>query len=336
MERIKVTLVGAGHYGRGLVASKYRRHSSCRIESIVSPTVSKRALEQSGLSSVPLYRNAAEWIEARGKVTQEDLVELAVHYDILPSLLKEFVSLGARNFVLPKPVALDAENLRSIQKLQERYGLNCAVSSQWHYSAITRATKTLVQEMKKTGIQHVDFNFSQQMSEEQLQHYSPRTALVPHILQIVYSTGLSGLKNVEIAIRKASPAYLDFSMMEGGTVTSIISDLGAQEIKRTVEIDTATQVDFLAVFDHERAVKHPAVITHGKRQEIKEDNLQVMVDRVIDAFLHHEDISKDAGILTLEKYLPIAEFQVNLEQEIQRRGAQRLTPRVKLSRQTSA
>lgn len=316
-KQLQVTIVGAGRYGRELIAPKYANNSSCFIKAVIDPLVSGKLLAKGVLGSIPLCGSAAEWLDTHGRPDAGDLFELAVHYDALPGLLEELSRAGAKNFVLPKPVALDDKTLAYIKKLQKKFKLNYAISSQWHYSEVTRLVGKCIQDMKKGGeCMRVKFNFSQFFSHEQLKHYSSRTALFPHILEIIYSTELSDFKKIKVQVKKISNSYLNCVIALGSVMTiEILSDLRAKEKARSMEAGSM-KVDFLASFKDGAAVKYPSVVYRGKTTKIKEDNLQVMVDVIVSAFLRYANIAEDKKVLTLEKYNPIAEFQVFLESNL--------------------
>ena len=314
--RIQLTIVGAGHYGIGLIAPKYLHNKSCVIKAVIDPVIQKGTFMKSVLASVPLYKNVTEWEKIHKKPQKEDLFELSLHYNVLPLILRQLAMIGAKNFVLPKPIALDTAALTNIRELHKKYKLNSVIGSQWYYSKVTHKAKQLLAKIKKRGgAKHVFFNFSQSYDDEQLKNYLPNTALLPHILQIIYSIELSELKNTTITLKSASRKYLAFTIKDGTHTIEITTDLSAHKKVRTMNME-ALQVDFLATFENEEAVHCPSLTYKGKKWEFKEDNLQVMVDATLSAFQYTNNVAEDKKALTLEKYMPIAKFQANLHKLI--------------------
>ncbi|MBI4010659.1 MAG: hypothetical protein HY361_05790, partial [Candidatus Aenigmarchaeota archaeon] len=100
---VYVTIVGAGHYGKDLVAPKYKNNKFCKIKAVISPHVKREVLSKSALATVPLYRTVDEWYGNTGSVLPTHVFDLCVHYDALRDLVVKLVKIGARNFVFPKP-----------------------------------------------------------------------------------------------------------------------------------------------------------------------------------------------------------------------------------------
>jgi len=69
------------------------------------------------------------------------------------------------------------------------------------------------------------------------------------------------------------------------------------------------KVDFLAIFRNNKAIRYPFIIYKNKKLEIKEDNLGIMINKIVNYF----GKLSTSNILTLNKYLPVAKHQIYLE-----------------------
>ena len=114
----RVTIVGAGHYGRNLISRVYASLPNVLLRAVISPHTPGENLRGTLLESLPLLRTAALWRERFGVPGPSDVFDLCIHHPIIPALLEGFTKIGARLFILPKPVALSEENWRKILKIK--------------------------------------------------------------------------------------------------------------------------------------------------------------------------------------------------------------------------
>jgi predicted dehydrogenase len=304
---MEITIVGAGHYGK-LIVSKYEKDNGARIKAVVSPH--KNALT----SRYPFFTSAQKWQKKFGHPTSTDVFDLCVHPQAIPVVLREFIAIGGKNFILPKPVAVSGEELKRLKTIVAGRNLRIVIASQWHYSTLLTEIKEIIGRIKKGG--RIEMNFSQSFDEKQKKQYSPLTALLPHMLQIVQEIGVPvGGMNV----RRTSK--YDICVGRKGVADSL-------EITLKSNIDHSRRTKQLAVFlsgrkkpilqgdlggfsrkDKERK---PHFLYQGKVHEEKKDLLETMVHKEIKAF-GHKGKGWDKNVLSLRKYLPIAEAQVLLE-----------------------
>ena len=102
---INITIVGAGSYG-SKIAEKYQKFSDVSIKAVVSHSRPKSA----PLSEISLVSSATEWKKKFKIPGENDVFDICVHQNILVDVLKDFVKIGAKNFILPKPIALNKKN----------------------------------------------------------------------------------------------------------------------------------------------------------------------------------------------------------------------------------
>ena len=322
---INVTIVGAGHYARDLIARKYQSRRSCRIRAILSPTVSKATLAAYDLGKPPLVRSPSEWFRAFGRPTRSDIFDLCVHFPVVPGLVKELARSGAKNFVFPKVATLSWEGLRDLLRLKNRSGLRITVASQWHYSGLMPRLRALLRVLsKKRKLDRAVFDFSQTFSPEQLDHYSPSNALLPHILQIAYSSGLCRFDGKgDLKTRQRSWSALEVRLREkGGLVPEVlfVTDLARARKVRTLSLfvkgETAPVLtaDFIGLPDAGCGEGH-WVAREGKKYVVWEDNLKKMVEETLAAFKSWT--RKKGPALTLERYAPIMRQQIRIEEAME-------------------
>lgn len=324
-KKIYVTIVGAGHYGKDLISAKYVKNKFCELKAVISPSVKGSSLSMSSLSGVPLYRTPEEWEKDNGKPSSNDLFDLCIHHKYLPLLVKQLVIIGAKNFVFPKPVAVNFKNLQYLLKLEQKYNLKIVVASQWYYSDITKKVKFLINEIKKKSkLNKIILNFSQIFSDIQLRDYSLTTALLPHMLQIIHSTGVYNLNNNHMTIISPKSSILKIIYEKKlNYEVELITNLKNKKKKRVMEIYTVKRkipvltVNFLGVFQNGKAIKYP-MITYGKKTIlIIEDNLGNMINKIIHSFSINNVGESNEELLTLKKYLPIIDHQIKIERKLE-------------------
>ena len=302
---IRVTIVGAGHYARSIVSKKYTECPRCSLRSVISPRAMPAALLETPLAGLPLSRDAAEWRAQHGEPAVHDLFDLCVHPAALLPALRPLVEIGARSFVLPKPLATTHAGLDAIRAVLRDCGARAAVASQWHYSQVTAAVREATAQLARPL--RIEMDFSQRFEPSQLDRYTPHTALLPHMLQIVHTAGLWRPAQKDSIVRRESPTHFgaEITATSCGSEILLNTDIGSAERRRVVTvIDTAghrIEADFLGVFRDSVPAKYPAVVIDGRREDIAEDNIAVMVRHEIAGFLDA------APYLDLDGYLPVNE-----------------------------
>jgi hypothetical protein len=300
---IRVTIVGAGHYARSIVASKYVECPRSTLRSVISPRSTPAALRKTPLAGLPLARDAAEWRAKHGAPGDHDLFDLCVHPAVLLPALRSLVEIGAQLFVLPKPLATTRVGLDAITVLLRDSGARAAVASQWYYSQITATVRQATAQLARPF--RIEMDFSQRFKASQLEHYTPHTALLPHMLQILHTAGLWRPDAKDSIERRESQTHFraEITASYCGTKILLNTDIDVDERRRMVTVtDTAghrIEADFLGVFNTGVPSRYPAVAIDGCREEIAEDNIAVMVRREIAGFLDK------APYLAITGYLPV-------------------------------
>lgn len=328
--KMQVTIVGAGHYGRNLIGPKYIKNQYAQLKAVVSPTVEEKTISHSALAHVPLHRTLNEWEGKHGQATDMDMFDLCVHAPKIPSVVEKLVKIGARNFIFPKPVALTRDNLDLLLNTQKKYDLKIAVASQWHYAEITKQLKSSIENLrKKKGIRKVEINFSDFQSDEKLKNYTLTSVFLPHLLQILYSTGLCNL-NDTIKMRIENPQAFSIVVHYDSTSSSpeatLVSDLKSEKQERTVNVFSDNGVEpkivanYLNIVRDGKILRFPAIEFEQNKIEMVEDDLESMLKKILLAFINKTIVFNNLEIMTLERYLPIAEAQIRIEEELSARG----------------
>lgn len=308
---MRVTLVGSGRYARDIVAPNYHALDPGILCAVVTPRDSADALAATPLRGLPVVRTAGEWRTMFGRPTEDDIFDLCVHPHVLPDLVESLVAAGASRLVLPKPVATTHVALARLADALRASRAVAAIASQWHYSEVTERLAAAV--APPAGAAVVSATFSQPFSSEQLTRYSPATALVPHILEILVSTGLWGgePRPAVLEADKAATCWRLTVRTSAGCRIELLTDLQARGITRQVQVEFAdgrppVTADFTARFEDGRLVAPPSVTVDGQRHEIHENNIRVMVRRTLAGFRGEGDF------LTFDRYRPQAEALLGL------------------------
>lgn len=307
---MNVTVVGAGHYARNIVGPKYAARPQCRLRAVISPRMGLAELANTSLGNLPLVRSPAEWKTRFGVPSSDDLFDLCVHVDsILPSV-EQLLDIGASKFVLPKPIATRADDLHTLERLVATSGVWATVASQWHYSEVTRSLRTAAHAAG--SLTTVSAVFSQNFTQHQLMRYSPATALLPHMLQILHTAQLWIPQPTDsmTVCREAFNWRIHIGTGSGVTIT-LETDLRQRcQTRRFVvaanDHQCPVEADFLGVFRDGEAIRFPSLSRGKATQEIREDNVDVMLDAIVTA------ASAGSPCLSLETYRPVADMLLQI------------------------
>lgn len=310
---INITIVGAGVYGVR-IAGKYNKFDAVKIKVVVS-----RHKPQSGsFSKIPFVASANTWKKKFGTPDKSDVFDICVPNQALMGVLEDFVAIGAKNFVLPKPIALNKADLLRIQKLELKHKLKILVASQWYYSGLVKEIGDFVKK-NKSKISSVDVDFSRTFEPSRKNSFTPATAFLPHILQILSNTGLlqskSNLKILNWSDKKINIKY------SGKTEIRIVSDLTSKEKIETLKIfltgdKTPTlTANFSGVYNKEGFVVYPSITVKKKKHAVKEDVLEKMIGYTLEYFGGQGIGGNDSKVLTLDSYLRVATEEVRIVEQ---------------------
>ena len=303
----EITVVGAGVYG-SRIAEKYRKFDAARIKAVVS----RHAPKAEPFKNVPFCASATSWKEHFGVPNKNDVFDLCVHPDVLVAVFEEFIKIGAKNFVLPKPIALNRKDLSKIRQLASRNKLNLLVASQWYYSTLVGEVYDFIKKYKKE-ISSVSITFSRSFELARKDSYTPVTAFLPHILQILFSTKLINERSKSV-IENFSDKKLKIRY-DGKIKIKVESDLSVNEKVETMKIflkggkKPALTANFSGVFEKGGFVEYPSVTIFGKKRQVKEDLLENMIKNFLDYFGGNV---ADKKSLTFKEYFPIAKEEVHV------------------------
>lgn len=308
---MRVTLVGSGRYAREIVARNYQALDAAMLCAVVTPRDSAESLATTPLRGLPVVRTIGEWRAIFGRPTEEDVFDLCVHPAVLPDLVESLIAEGARRMVLPKPVATTPAALERMAAAIKASQAVAAVASQWRYSQVTERLAAAVAPAAAARL--VTVNFSQLFSADQLTRYTPATALLPHMLEILISTGLWGEepRPAVLEVDKAPTRWHLAVRTSVGCRIELVTDLRAEGLTREIRVESAAgrphvMADFAARFEAGRLVAPPSVTMAGHRHEIHENNIRVMVQRTLAGFCGGPDF------LSFDRYRPQAEALLGL------------------------
>lgn len=305
---ININIVGAGAYG-SKIAEKYKKFSGICLKSVIS-----RSRPQSpSFFEIPHFISASEWKKKFKTPQKNDVFDICVHQNNLLDLLKDFVKIGAKNFILPKPIALKISELEKIEGLISRNKLKIAISSQWHYSSLLKKIREFIKE-NKNKISSIDIAFCRDFGSERLMKYDSKTAFLPHIIQILNDLNLIGRKNRAV-IQNISDTKIKIRY-NGKYVINAESDIASrvEEKKEYLKIylksenNPSLSADFSGVLSSSGFVKYPSVKILEKEYEIHEDILEKMIEHNAKYFSSFSD--KD--ILNFKRYLSVAKEIINI------------------------
>lgn len=306
---VNITIVGAGVHGTRM-AGKYRKFETANIKAVVSRSKPSAAT----WTGVPFFTSAKGWKKEFGTPGRHDVFDLVVHQDILLKILKDFVAIGAKNFILPKPIALTSVELAEMETLVARNKLKILVASQWHYSTFIPQIASFIKKNKK-DIASVEVVFSRLFEGNRADTYTPTNAFLPHILQILADLALITETSLPMT-ESISDTKIKLRYKEKFTVC-VLSDLREPKQQETLKIflkgkKTPTLVaDFARVATPSGSVVYPSLTIAGKKHKVQEDVLEKMIDSTLRYFTRRAD---DTDTLTLGAYEPVARQLVRISE----------------------
>lgn len=284
---IHITIVGAGTYG-SKIAEKYKKFNNVKIRAIISRSEPKSDV----FFGIPFIKTVIEWKNNFGRPDKKDVFDLCVHQNILADVLNNLIRIGARNFILPKPIALNKKELDRIQKLTLRYNLKIVIASQWHYSDLVKRADEFLKK-NKNRVSRVDIVFSRFFDSGRRSIYNSQTAFLPHIIQILQDLKLIR-DNSRPIIEYVSAEKIKIRYSENKSIHAI-SNIAGDKKQEVLKI-------FLS------GSKKPSLITDfssvlDQKDFITKDVLEAMIEKNIGYF---ENLNLKSDVLTLDKYLPVA------------------------------
>lgn len=278
---IDITIVGAGVHGTRM-AGKYKKSKTVHVRAVVSrqqPTAEIWA-------GMPFFVSAKAWRKYFGKPGPKDVFDINVHPDALLPLIQKLVKIGAKNFILPKPIALRRADLAALNGMVQRYTLNVLVASQWRYSSLVGDIARFIRKNKK-DISRVDITFSAPVGPER--HSSAGIAFLPHMVQILTDVSLVDATSIPL-IEEISEKKIKFHYA-GGIPVHAESDLTV--FKRTLLLKV-----------YLKAKRKPALVGNFATEHLREDVLEKMIAHTV---RHFEKSATMSIALTLSAYQPVAE-----------------------------
>src|SRR3989344_593705 len=283
---IDITIVGAGVHGTRM-ADKYKKCKVARVCAVVS----NRQPTAEVWAGMPFFVSAKEWKKRFGKPGKKDVFDINVHQDILLPLIKEFVSIGAKNFILPKPIALRRADLVALSVVVQRHKLNLLVASQWHYSSLVGDVARFIHKNKK-DISRVDITFSAPVGPERRSNVC--RAFLPHMLQILIDVSIVDVTSLPL-IEDISEEKIKFHYAVGIPVYA--------------ESDLAVSRRVLLLKVYLKDKSKPALVADFATEHLREDVLEKMIVQTV---RHFEKPTKTHSALTLSSYQPVAEQLVRI------------------------
>jgi len=170
---VNITLVGCGHYARDIVYPIYAKHPMCKVKATISPN---SILPGQGAMC---FKSVKEWVDVFGAPNEDDVFDMCVFAGVLNPLIQELCDVGARKFILPKPIADIVTRLMGTHYLKAKYGADMLVASQYWYDS----------ELYSTIKSNHDILMILMEQEFDNKKYNAFNSFLPHALQICHSAG---------------------------------------------------------------------------------------------------------------------------------------------------
>ncbi|PCI30369.1 hypothetical protein COB55_00170 [Candidatus Wolfebacteria bacterium] len=304
---VNITIIGAGVHGTR-IANKYKKFKNAKLKTVISRGKPKDAI----FFDVPFFSSAIGWEKNFGKPDKRDVFDISVHQDSIIAVMEDFIKIGAKNFVLPKPIAITKKELSQIQYLAHHHKLKILVASQWHYSKLVEEVTSFVKK-NKSKISSVDVVFSRSFKSPRKESYTATTAFLPHILQILFDTKLiKGKSNFVVENSSDNSIALRYVGKKNIHIVSNITDVKKTEIVKIFlngDDKPALVANFSGILGSGGFVKYPSITIAKKEHQVREDVLEKMISSSLKYFSGN---GSDNNILTLHRYLPIAKEEIRI------------------------
>lgn len=202
-----VSMVGYGRYGSLHIGPKYaKRGYLWDVTAIVDPLMDHDKYEITPLGNakpdIGIYHSFEEWNESYFQQLSEEeknlqAIEVSLRPGVVYKAVMPYIEWGVKNIILPKPVVTNDDELDALTEAANEHRTKVAISSQWHYSdfplMIRREIKRLanVDDIKDAKLYKVEIDFSKENGTAI--STTPPLSEMPHVLQLVESTGLLDL-----------------------------------------------------------------------------------------------------------------------------------------------
>lgn len=314
IKSLNVTIVGAGYYGL-LISKKYAKNANTHLKGIIDPNPNKKKMQENPLNKLPVFCSPKKWEEKFGKPNSKDIFDLCVHEMILISVMDNLIKIGAKNFILPKPIALNEENLEKLNRMVTANNLNVVIASQWHHAKLTQKIKEAYHEThKKYGKpSRIDIVFSKK-SEPSREHHTPITTFLPHVFQIIHTSKITDINKLSFEIKHICPEKIILESADKETKINIESNLSTTAREQKIKIyfgnncEPHIMADFAGIFDNGRFVEYPYINYKNRIHPVVEDVLENMIEKNLAAFT-----SNKKETLTIGNYIPVAKKIIEIE-----------------------
>lgn len=310
---LNITIIGAGHYGF-MIAKKYLKKPEISLTGIITRNINKKIPKE--LADVAFFSSMADWETRYGKPTKDDVFDLCVHENILIQELEKLTIMGAKNFILPKPIALTKNRLNKILEIIKKNKLNIVVSSQWQYATLTQEIAKLYNALKKKEkIKEIKILFGK-IPEPERKYHSPITTFLPHILEIVHTSKVLDIQKTSFKIKESNSNKIVLNgLVKSNIRVSIEANLAHTKKEQIMEIYTdknlkpSIVINFTGIIGKESFIKYPEIEVNRNKHEVKEDVLENMIDKQITI------LKRKGGRDRMKKYIPIAKKIVEIEKK---------------------
>ncbi|MCC5628470.1 Gfo/Idh/MocA family oxidoreductase [Nostoc sphaeroides CHAB 2801] len=210
----QTTIVGYGRYGKNYIGTKYAKDGYFwEIAAIVDPVISPSSFADSVLGKKKphtyLFQSFHQWYNNYFKLLNNQqkarqVIEICLKPELVYEQLMLYIEAGIKNFILPKPVVINLQQMEQLLEVIDKHQIKAAVASQWYYSDIPKFIKRELQKLIKQKKQEilltpgnnpsiynlykVEANFSK---ENGLAYATDPSLLeLPHVLQLLSSIGI--------------------------------------------------------------------------------------------------------------------------------------------------
>ena len=210
----QTTIVGYGRYGKNYIGTKYAKNGYLwEIVSIVDPVITSSLFTDSILGQnqpqTYLFQSFRQWHDNYFKYLNNQekarqVIEIALKPELVYEQLILYIDAGVKNFILPKPVVINRQEMLQIAEIIDRYKIKAAVASQWYYSDFPKFIKREIQKIIKEKKQKLSLTSNNNSSIPNLYKveidFSKENGLayttdpplleLPHALQLLSSIGI--------------------------------------------------------------------------------------------------------------------------------------------------
>lgn len=201
----QTTICGYGRYGKLHIGPKYAKTGYLwEVVAIIDPVIKPGDFAVSVLGrkrpDTLIFNSFDDWHNGYFKRLSKEqqnkqVIEIPLRPDLIYEQTLRYIEAGVKQFILPKPVVLNEQQLIDLTEAVAANQVKAAVASQWHYSDFPKIIQREIRHIAHRNGQQDDLKLRKVEVEFSKENgipisTTPPLSELPHVLQLLESIGL--------------------------------------------------------------------------------------------------------------------------------------------------